>query len=84
MLEDQEAITAHTMRMKFKLKQKLKIVDISECNTDISSHIEIYNSETGQDNEETLERLKNCPDYNETTLIRNQALIENLAITKIC
>ena len=39
--------------------QKLKIVDISECNTDISSHIEIYISETGQDKQDTLEHLKN-------------------------
>ena len=83
-LEDQEAITARTMRMKLKLKQKLKIVDISECNTGISSHIEIYISETGQDKQDTLERLKNCPDYNEITLIKNRALIENPATTKIC
>ena len=64
--------------------QKLKIVDISECNTGISSHIEIYISETGQDKQDTLERLKNCPDYNEITLIKNRALIENPATTKIC
>ena len=60
----------------------LNVVDVSECNNDITMHIEQYISSSNK--EETIELLKTCPDYNESFIIKNRAQIQNPSTTKIC